>query len=323
MSVQQALSNRQAAGCRRGERRCRLMLPAACLLILLFSAPLAAQHESNFGRVILANSDLIVDAVASATRTRVHSGFRVELTVQEVLHGESERRDLALFYTDEKLLKKDEAVRGLYALRRLSGGGFSLVGKPVFTPESQRSSDDKRRVCVEFIALEAQEAGDERTEAFFRMLTRHIRDGGYAAENAAVELMFVARDRGTVITEERFNNVVNARLEALRLISEQGRDDLKLAEQGMVEARIKGLKLRKARRAETDDERRTAADELLDLVKEYPRAFTDSDANLVQAMAADAEDSQLRARLTELERAIRAEIRIREAREGDSRAPQE
>lgn len=293
------------------------------LIALLLCSPLAAQHESNFGRVILANSDLIVEAVASATRTQVHGGFSVELSIKKTLHGEAARREVSLFYTDPKLLKEDEAVHGLFALKRMAGSGLALVGKPVLTPEGERDSEAKLKVCEEFIALEGKPEGAERTASFWNLLARHVRRGGYPAENAAVELMFIARDRADSITEERFQAILEARADAGRQLTEQTTQDLRLALQGMVEARIKGIKFREARRGETRESRRNGADALLALAKEYPRAFTETDAKYAQAMAGDSDDATLRAKLTELHRIISAEIRIREAREREARPPQE
>lgn len=294
------------------------MLIIRCLLMLLVCAPLAAQHESNFGRVILAGSDAVAEAVASATRARVHSGFSVQLTVKEVLYGEIERREVTLFYTDPKLLKQDEAVHGLFALKQMAGGGFALVGKPVLTPEGDRESESKLRVCEEFIALEAKPAGDERTAEFWELLARHVRRGGYSAENAAIELMFIARDRASIITQERYDSILKARGEAGRQLTEQAKKDLTLAARGMVEAAIKREKFKQARRGETQQERRKGASDLIELAKEYPRAFSESDASYATAMAEDTDDAVLRASLTELQRIIRAEIRIREAREKEA-----
>src|SRR5690606_34256128 len=104
------------------------------LAILLLAAPLAAAHESNFGRVILANCDLVVQGVASATRVEMKASVRVELAIESVLYGEQKQTDIVVFYNDPALLKKGEAVRGLFALKKLAEGGFNIVGKPVLTP---------------------------------------------------------------------------------------------------------------------------------------------------------------------------------------------
>jgi hypothetical protein len=286
----------------------------AVLLAILLCTPLAAEYESNFGRVILAECDLIVQGVASARRTRVSGGFQVEITVQEVLYGKTELRSVSLLYTDPKLLKDKEAVRALFALKSIASGGYSLVGKPVLTPEGDAESDDKRRVCDEFVKLEAQKADTDRTHAFWDLLIRHVKAGGYQAQNAAVELIFVARNRGSIITEERFAQVQQAREAAGKLLTTQTKDDLRLALQGMVEARIKSLKYKRIRRGKKIQDRKDAADELAELVEAYPRAFLESDASLCEAMRDDTSDQTLRDKLDELAKSITAEVRIREAR---------
>ncbi len=286
----------------------------ALLLALLVCAPLAAEYESNFGRVILAECDLIVQGVASAQRTRVSGGFQVEITVQEVLYGKTELRSVSLLYTDPKTLKADQAIRALFALKSIASGGYSLVGKPVLTPEGEPEAEDKRRVCEEFVKLEAQKEGEERTTAFWDLLIRHLKQGGYNAQNAVVEIIFIARDRGSIITEERFEQVQQAREAAGKLLTTQTKQDLELASQGMVEARIKSLKYKRIRRGKKIQDRKDAADELAKLVEAYPRAFLESDASLCEAMRDDTSDQSLRDKLDELAKSITAEVRIREAR---------
>lgn len=287
----------------------------ALLIALLFCTPLAAEYESNFGRVTLANCDLIVQGVASAKRTRVAASFRVEVTVQQVLYGETEQREVSVYYTDDKMLKDNEPVRALFALKTMATGGFSIVGKPVYAPESEPESAAKQSVCEAFVALEQEKQGDERTSNFWALLVRHIRQGGFAAQNAAVELMFVAQHRSSIVTEERFTQVQDARGFGEKALTTQTKEDLKLAFQGLVEAGVKTLKFRRIRRGDTKEERRSAATELLTLVEEYPRAFTEADAKLTKAIADQSQDAVLNETLAELERAIILEVRVREAAE--------
>ncbi len=289
------------------------------LILLLFAAPLCAAYESNFGRVILANSDLIVQGVASATRTRMRASTRVELNIESVLHGEQKLTDVVVFYNDPELLKKDQAVRGLFALKKLAEGGYSVVGRPVLTPAGDVEEADKLRVARDFIALEQDAEGEGRTGRFWDLLIEHLKLGGYPAQNAAVELMFVARDRSAIITEQRFDDVIAARDSALNRLTTQAKDDLKLACQGMVEARVKSAKFKRVRRSDEKSERRKAADDLLALQKDYPRAFSEDDAKLADALAKDSEDARLDEKLDELSRAIRAEIRIQEAAERENK----
>jgi hypothetical protein len=272
------------------------------------------QYESNFGRVILAGSDMIVQGVAAAQRSRVSAGFKVEVTVQAALYGETKLQAISLFYTDDNLLKKGQAVRALFAVKKMAAGGFSLVGKPVLMPEGELESEDKRKVCEEFVALESLEDEEQRTSAFWELLLRHVRKGGYYAQNAAVELMFIARDRGSIITEDRFTKLRDAETESLAVLTKQCRNDLALAMQGMVEARVKTFKVKRIRGDDKAD-RKVAADELAALVKAYPRAFTEGDAKLLEAMRDDTKDPQLRGKLDDIRQAIITEVRIREARE--------
>ena len=284
------------------------------LILVLLAAPLAAERESNFGRVILDNCDVIMQGVASAKRTRIGATLRVEVTVGTVLYGEEKQTDVSMFYPDPKSIG-DGAVRALFALKRLADGGYNLVGKPVLTPEDDPEEADKLRVCRDFVKLEQSEAGDKRTTAFWSMLADHILLGGYPAQNAAVELMFVARDRGSTITEERFDSVVSSRDNALGRLTTDTQDDLKLAFQGLVEARIKNLKFKKVRRGEDKKEKREAARELNTLQETYPRAFTDSDAKLCDALMEASTDPLLDDKLKELARNIRADVQAREREE--------
>lgn len=283
------------------------------VILLLFAAPLAAEYESNFGRVILAESDLIVQGVASAKRTRAGGALRVEVAVQEVIHGDTARSELSVYYTDREMLEEQQAVRALFALKELSDGGYSIVGKPVLTPEDDPEEDDKLRVARDFVNLEEEPADEKRTDRFWSTLNNHIRMGGYAAQNAAVELMFVARDRRGIVTVERFDDAVKARDAAVAVLTGQTRKDLKLAFQGLVEARVKDLKFRVVRRGDDNDEKRRAADELRKLMEDYPRAFTERDALLCDALVKAGKDDVLNGKLRGLAREIRAAERIREA----------
>lgn len=285
------------------------------LLAVLLAAPAMAEHESNFGRVILASSDLIVQGVASAKRTRAGELTRVEVSVTQTLHGKDPGRDIQMLVTDAGVLKKDEAVRGLFALKSMSTGGFTLVGKPVLTPDGDAEERDKLRVLRAFLDLENEPAGDERTASFWTLLMGHVREGGYPAQNAAVELMFVARDRAGIITEALFDDTVKAISGATKVLTKQTQDDLKLALQGMVEARIKSLKFRKVRREEKAANRRVAAAELVTLQEKYPRAFTDADARLCDALVEAEKDPGTQGKLEDLARSIRVVEGQRKAEE--------
>jgi hypothetical protein len=282
------------------------------LVLVLLAAPLgAAERESNFGRVILDNCDLIVQGVASAKRTKLRAALRVEVTVGTVLYGKEKQTDVSVFYTDPKALGK-KAVRALFALKRLADGGFNLVGKPVLTPQDDPEETDKLRVCRKFIKLEKMKAGDKRTIAFWNLLADDVLLGGYPAQNAAVELMFIAQKRRAIITVERFNMVVHSRDNAATRLTKETRSDLKLAFQGLVEARVKNLKFKKVRRGKDKKEIRTAARELNKLQKTYPRAFTDEDAKLCDALKEAGDDPLLNEKLKELARNIRADVRERQ-----------
>lgn len=293
-----------------------LAMQVAWLVLLgLASAPASAQQESNFGRVILGASDLIVLGVASAKRTRAGDLTRVEFSIEQTFHGKAPGTDLQLFLTDEAALKKDEAVRGLFALKSMSSGGFTLVGKPILVPDGDAEEQDKLKVLRAFLVLEAEPAGEDRTAAFWSLLLKHVRDGGYPAQNAAVELIFVARDRAGIITEDLFQQTDKAVAESLRVLTRQAQSDLKLALQGMVEARIKSLKFRKVRRAEKPPDRRAAVEELKLLQETYPRAFADADARLCDALADAEPDGPARAGLESLAASIRVVEAQRKAEE--------
>lgn len=284
------------------------------LILVVFAAPLSAERETNFGRVILDQCDLIVQGVASATRTRVRGAQRVEINIETVLYGEEAATDVSMFYTDPESIGEN-ATRALFALSRLADGGYNLVGKPVLTEHGDAEEEDKVRVCRDFIKLEKLGPGDSRTEEFWTLLSEHIQLGGYPAQNAAVELMFIARDRGSTVTQERFDAAVAARDAALTRLTKATQADLKLGFQGLVEARVKKLKFKTVRRGETNKEKRAAARELNDLQIEYPRAFTEQDAKLCEAIIKVCKDTILEDSLLEFTRNVRADVRERESEE--------
>jgi hypothetical protein len=286
------------------------------VLVMVFAAPLVAAYESNFGRVILAESDLIVHGVAAAKRTKLRASVKVELTIETVLHGEEAATDVTVYYTDPESLAH-EAVRALFALKALADGGYTLVGKPVITHVGDPEEADKLRVAREFIALEAEAETDARAESFMDLLVDHVLLGGYPAQNATVELMYVARDRGSLITEKRFDDLVAARESATSRLTKQTREDLKLACQGLVEARVKSLKFKRVRRGEKDADKREAARELTQLQADYPRAFTEEDAKLCDALEDASEDTRLQDTLKALADAVRSDIKLREREDRD------
>lgn len=288
---------------------------AVTLLLVLLATPLCAEYESNFGRVILAESDLIVQGVAGAQRLRVGSALKVQITVEEVLYGEEKARELTVFFTDENLIPKDKAVRALFALKRVAQGGCNIIGKPVLTPESDVEEQDKLSVVREFVKLERQAEGEERTKQFYELLLKHVERGGYYAQNAAVELMFLVQNRGSTITQERFDGLVAARENSNSRHTTKTRTDLDLVQQGMVEVRIKGLKFKAARRGEKSADRRSAATELKTLVASYPRAFTLEDAKLAEAIADASTDERLADSLRDTAKEIRQQIAVREVAE--------
>lgn len=269
------------------------------VILVMFAAPLLAGYESNFGKVILAKSDVIVLAVASAKRTKIRAGERMELTVAETLYGNKVPNTVSLFTNSPNLLKRGEAVRALFALSKMSGGGFKLVGKPVLTPDGAAESDEKIEVAKEYIAMEKLAPGAERTKVFWSMLFRCVRSGGYSAEDAAIELLYVAKNSPQAITQERFESAIDAEAAAVGKLTKQAQADLKLARKGMVEVRIKDLRYKAIRRGKTKQDKRTAAGTLLDLIEEYPRAFDKSDLEMIEAMTTSSDDKILKGKLKE------------------------
>jgi len=288
---------------------------AALLLLLLAPCLGAAEHESNFGRVILAKCDIIVHGVASAQVTRIGGSHRVEITVERTLHGDFNRAELSMHFLERALLPEGEAVRGLFALKRIGGDGFELVGKPVLMKTGDVEEAEKIAVCRAFLAIEAMPAGADRTDAFWRLLLRHVREGGYPGQNAAIELVFVGRDRVLMVTEERFEELREVIGLARGRLTRQTQEDLRLAMQGMVEGRIKTLKLRRVRRAEAANDRRAAVIELRALVDEFPRAFGNADADLMDAMREREQNDRVARELGEVAALVRLKVREREARE--------
>jgi benzoyl-CoA reductase/2-hydroxyglutaryl-CoA dehydratase subunit BcrC/BadD/HgdB len=71
------------------------------------------------------------------------------------------------------------------------------------------------------------------------------------------------------------------------------------------------------RRGEKLAEKREAANELVKLQQDYPRAFTAEDAKLCDALEDASDDTRLNETLEGLAREIRADIRQREQEERD------
>jgi hypothetical protein len=303
------------------------MARAMLISLLLGCAALAAQdpprgYESNFGEVILASSDLIIQGTAGASRSRVAGAWRAEVTVEQVLYGECKANEVRVFYSDEGVLKKGEAVPALFALKRMAEGGFSMVGRPVALPDAALERETRLRVCREFVALEKNAPGEERTRLYENLVALHIAEGGYAAQNAAIELMFWVKRRPHEVTRERFDRFSKARANADRLLDTRTRADLDLALSGMVETRIKDLSFKQARRSEKAADRLAAVKDLAVLVEKHGSAFTDADARLADAMAREAgQGDEIKRELTDLARSIRAVVAARKAERESRRIP--
>ncbi|MCF6227299.1 MAG: hypothetical protein L3J82_01370 [Planctomycetes bacterium] len=280
-------------------------------LLLLLSSPLCAEAESNFGRVILAKSDAIVLAVASAKRVKIRAAVQVQLTVSETLYGDDLGNSISLFFNDPDVLQKGEAVRALFALKKLATGGFKLVGKPVLAPESGAESAERIKIAKEYIELEAEEKGKDRVKSFWAMLIGHVKAGGYAAENAAIELLYIARDRTGTITFPRFDAVLEAEETAKGNLTKRAKADLKLARKGMVEGRIKQLRYKEVRRGKKKQDKRAGASELLKLIDEYSLAFDKNDLDLINAMAADTDDEVLKDQLLKCSQELALDLAAR------------
>ncbi len=280
-------------------------------LLLLLSGPLCAEAESNFGRVILDKSDAIVLAVASAKRVKIRAAVQVQLTISETLYGDELGNTVSLFFNDQSVLKKGVAVRALFALKKLATGGYKLVGKPVLTPESGAESAEKIRVAKEYIELEAEEKGKDRVKSFWDMLIGHVKAGGYTAENAAIELMYIARDRPRTITLLRFDAVLEAEETAKGNLTRRAKADLRLARKGMVEGRIKQLRYKEIRRGKKKQDKRSGADALLKLIDDYSLAFDKKDLALINAMAVDTDDEVLKGKLLKCSQEIALDLAAR------------
>ncbi len=283
-------------------------------------APKARTWESNFGQVILANSDVIVLGVAAAKRSQVAGATAVEITVQDVVSGEEKAATITVVLSDPGVLKKDAAVEGLFALRRMAGSGYRLVGKPEEAPSGDRERDLKLAVTREFIALEKLDEGEARTEAFLSLVQAHLQRETHAAQNAGLELKLWVRRKPELISREIFNRFVRAHEELARGPA-KARNDVFWAVTWMVELKIKGEEFRNARRGKTAAEKTQAVDALTGLRETYPEAFDEADARLCEGLAKDEGFNASQAgKLTDLAAAIRAELRRREeARRAETR----
>jgi hypothetical protein len=287
---------------------------AAFLLMFLLAAPLCAErsYESAFGENTLAKCDLIVHAIAAAKRSKAGGAISVQLTVQEVLHGDEKSTELTMLYSDSTLLKEGESVEGLFALKALADSGYSSVGRPVPMPSGDAEANAKVSVCKEFLALEKMEEGEARTKAFEDLLATDIAEGGYPGQNAAVELvLWVSRKPGQVNKArfDRFRGILDA---AKSSLDKRAKKDVELALQGMVELQLKDLSFKAVRRGKTKQERVDGGNEVAAYFKEYPRAFGNDDAVLADALAKDCKDGETaRDVLTDLAEAIRREIKAR------------
>lgn len=293
------------------------------LIGLLMAAPLAAQrsYESAFGENTLAQCNLIVHAIAAAKRAKTGAATSVQLTLQEVLYGEEKSSEVTLLYTDTSLLKEGESVEALFALKALAQSGFSLIGKPVVMATGDTEARNKVAVCKAFIALEQMDEGDARTKAFEDLLAADLQEGGYAAENAGVELLlWVARKPSAISAEryERFKRILDG---AGRGQSARAMKDVRLALQGMVELSLKDEAFRTVRRGKTREERVEGGKRLERFFKDHPRAFGNDDAILAAALARECKDGDVAAtRLSDLAEGIKQDIKARKAGDEAKRA---
>ncbi|MCC6575497.1 MAG: hypothetical protein IT462_17095 [Planctomycetes bacterium] len=285
------------------------------VFILLLAAPLCAAEakprvwESNFGEAILANCDIVVLGVAAAQRLQINGATSVEITVQEVLYGEEKATTISVLLSDTGVLKREAAVEGLFALKRIAGKGYSLVGKPEEAASGDQERDMKLSVAQAFIALEAEEAGAKRTQAYLDLLARHLLQGTYTAQNAALELKLWVQRRPELVTREIFDRFVKLHSE-MGVAKSKIRADLFWALTLMVERKIKNDEFRQARRGKTTADKGKAIDALVALRENYTAAFGEADARLCDALAKDDSysDAQVSS-LTKLADAIRAELR--------------
>lgn len=302
-------------------------MPMRLLLLILFllAAPVLSQeapraYESAFGENTLSKCELIVHAVASATRKSVGAAVAVDLTVQEVIYGTEKATELKLLLTDSTILKQGEAVEALFALKPLAERGYSLIGKPVVTSGNDGEKSAKIAVCRAFIELESSEAGEARTTAFEDLLALHLDEGGYPAQNAAVELLLWVARKPALVSRARFDRFRTIAAAAKARLDERSRQDVELALAGMVETRLKDKAFRDVRRGKTNAERLKGGSDLAEYFRDYPRAFVESDATLAEALAKVSVDGETaRQALIDLGADIRRELRARKIEEEGKR----
>ncbi len=295
---------------------------AALLLLFVLAAPLCAQrsYESAFGENTLSKCDLIVHAIAAAKRSKAPGAISVQLTVQEVLHGEEKSSEITLIYSDATLLKEGESVEGLFALKALAESGYACVGRPVPMPSGDAEARAKVSVCKEFLALEKMEEGEARTDAFEDLLAADLAEGGYPGQNAAVELLlWVSRKPGQV-SRGRYDRFKGILAENKSRLDKRAQKDVELALQGMVELQLKDASFRSIRRGKTKQARVEGGNELAAYFKDYPRAFGTDDAALADALAKECKDGETaKENLSDLAEAIRREIKARKIEEEGKR----
>lgn len=294
-----------------------------CLILLLLAAPLSAQrsYESAFGENTLAKCDLIVHAIAAAKRAKIGAAISVQLTLQEVLYGEEKSSEVTAIYTDASLLKEGESVEALFALKALAQNGFSLVGRPVTLASGDGEAKTKLAVCKAYIALERAEEGEARTKAFEDLLAADIEEGGYAGQNAAVELLLWVSRRPSLISKERYERFRRLLGAPNRALAERARKDVNLALQGMVEFSLKDDAFRSVRRGKSREERTEGGKRLEAYFKDHPRAFGNDDAVLAGILARDCQDGESATdRLSGLAEGIKQELKARKAEEEARRA---
>lgn len=293
------------------------------LLIVLLASPLFAErsYESAFGENTLAKCDLIVHAIAAAKRSKVGAAISVQLTVQEVLHGEEKSSEITLVYTDSTLLKDGESVEALFALKALAQSGYSNVGRPVPMPSGDAEAKLKVSVCKSFLALEKMEEGEARTKAFEDLLADDLTVGGYAGQNAAVELLLWVSRRPGQVTKTRFDRFKRLLAENKAVLDKRAQKDVELALQGMVEFALKDAAFKAVRRGKTREERIEGGKLVEAYFSEYPRAFGNDDAVLAGALAKDCKDGETSAtRLSDLSDAIKRELKARKIEEEGKRS---
>jgi hypothetical protein len=292
------------------------------LLLVILAAPLCAErsYESAFGENTLAKCDLIVHAIAAAKRVKIGAAVSVQLTVQEVLHGEEKSSEITLIYSDSTLLKEGESVEGLFALKTLADAGYSCIGRPIPMPSGDAEARTKVAVCKRFLALEEMEEGEARTDAFENLLASQIAQGGYPGQNAAVELLlWVSRKPGQV-SKARYDRFKGVLAESKSILDKRAQKDVELALQGMVELQLKDASFRSIRRGKTKQERMEGGKELAGYFEDYPRAFGTDDASLADALAKECKDGDTaRDNLSTLAESIRREIKARKIEEEGKR----